>query len=217
MPPRTRFRGPGRPPANEARDRVGDIVDAARARFADDGFGGASLSAIAADAGLSLAALYHYFPDKNTLFERVYLDTLELGWEPWIRELEELDPAMDLAGKLRSTHSPAADPDEVKAAFFTPAQVHARRVPELRHLLVDRDAYRHRAFKLLIGSLAEEGRIRNAHTTEEAVNLLEVIHSGWVFESAFHPERVKQHFASLLAIVEGLTVDGGELPKQGAR
>jgi AcrR family transcriptional regulator len=207
MPPRTRFRGPGRPPANEARDRVGDIVAAARVRFADDGFGGAALSTIAADAGLSLSALYHYFPDKNALFERVYLDTLELGWDPWIRELEELDPAMDLAAKLRTTHNPATDPDEVQAAFFTPAQVHARRVPELRHLLDHRDTYRRRSFELLVGSLADEGRIRNADTTEEAIDMLEILHSGWIFESAFHPERVQQHFASFLAVAEGLTVD----------
>jgi hypothetical protein len=43
--------------------------------------------------------------------------------------------------------------------------------------------------------------------TEEAIDMLEVLHSGWAFESAFHPERVQQHFASLLAIAEGLTVD----------
>jgi hypothetical protein len=99
------------------------------------------------------------------------------------------------------------DPDEVQAAFFTPAQVHARRVPELRHLLDHRDTYRRRSFELLIGSLADEGRIRNAKTTEEAISMLEILHSGWIFESAFHPERVQQHFASFLAVAEGLTVD----------
>lgn len=40
-------------------------------RFTEDGYYGATLSAIAQDADLTLAALYHYFPDKPTLFEKV--------------------------------------------------------------------------------------------------------------------------------------------------
>jgi AcrR family transcriptional regulator len=177
-------------------------------RFADDGFNGAALSAIASDAGLSLAALYHYFPNKNALFERVYIETLESGWNPWIEQLEALDPSLGLAAKLRAVGSPGDGLDESIGAFFTPAHIYARRVPELRHLLEERTRYRLRAFRLLVGSLAEEGRIRGARSTGEGVRMLEVLHSGWAFETSIEPTHAEEFFASVLLIADAISIDG---------
>lgn len=44
------------------------ILAAARARFLSDGVDGASLRAIAADAGTSIGMVYYYFPTKDELF-----------------------------------------------------------------------------------------------------------------------------------------------------
>lgn len=44
------------------------ILDAARTRFADHGFDGASLRAIASAAGVDPALIRHFFGDKETLF-----------------------------------------------------------------------------------------------------------------------------------------------------
>ena len=52
------------------------LLAAARARFLQDGVDGASLRAIARDAGSNLGMLYYYFPSKDDLFlavvEEVY-------------------------------------------------------------------------------------------------------------------------------------------------
>lgn len=52
------------------------LLSAARARFLADGVDGASLRAIARDAGSNLGMLYYYFPSKDDLFlavvEEVY-------------------------------------------------------------------------------------------------------------------------------------------------
>ena len=52
------------------------LLTAARARFLKDGVDGASLRAIARDAGSNLGMLYYYFPSKDDLFfavvEEVY-------------------------------------------------------------------------------------------------------------------------------------------------
>jgi AcrR family transcriptional regulator len=200
-----RGRKPGRPPAKESRDRVAEIVAAARVRFVDDGFNGAALSAIAADADISLAALYHYFPNKVALFERVYSDTLSAGWEPWLAKIEELDPSMAIGDKLRAVGNPGLDArDDAVVAFFTPAQIYARRVPELRHLLDQRAAFRRSAFEHLVGSVAEEGRVRGASGTEEAVAILEILQSGWTFEVAIDPERSQEFFDSMVKIADAL-------------
>jgi AcrR family transcriptional regulator len=75
----TRPRGRGRPRAADdlpdARER---LLVAARARFASDGFDGASLRAIAADAGVDASLVRHYFGDKNGLL----VATMQLPVDP---------------------------------------------------------------------------------------------------------------------------------------
>lgn len=56
----------GRRPGNQDTRRV--ILQAARAAFAAKGFAGASVRAIAADAGVDAALVHHYFSTKRELF-----------------------------------------------------------------------------------------------------------------------------------------------------
>jgi AcrR family transcriptional regulator len=56
----------GRRPGNQ--DTRGQIITAARRAFATKGFGGASMRAIAADAGVDAALIHHYFDSKQQLF-----------------------------------------------------------------------------------------------------------------------------------------------------
>jgi AcrR family transcriptional regulator len=66
MPPRQRTR---RPPREETRRA---IVDAAARAFARRGFHGASVEAVAAEAGLSTGAVYSNFGSKEELFLTLY-------------------------------------------------------------------------------------------------------------------------------------------------
>lgn len=53
-------------------DRRGQILDAAFEEFSTKGFKGATIKSIAGAAGLqSPALIYHYFPDKEALFDAV--------------------------------------------------------------------------------------------------------------------------------------------------
>ena len=60
-------RGRGRPPAGSARDTREQITAAARQLFADGGYDGTSLRAIAAEAGVDPSLISHYFGDKSGL------------------------------------------------------------------------------------------------------------------------------------------------------
>ena len=51
--------------------KFGQVLDGARTVFLRDGFEGASVDAIAREAGVSKATLYSYFPDKRLLFLEV--------------------------------------------------------------------------------------------------------------------------------------------------
>lgn len=61
-------RGRGRPPADRESDARGAILAAARAAFAERGFDGATIRAIAGRAGVDPALVHHYFGTKQGLF-----------------------------------------------------------------------------------------------------------------------------------------------------
>lgn len=76
VPPQQRGRGrPRTVDGPGARDR---LLEAARGRFASDGFDRASLRAIAADAGVDASLIRHYFGDKTGLL----VATMQLPVDP---------------------------------------------------------------------------------------------------------------------------------------
>jgi AcrR family transcriptional regulator len=51
-------------------EREGRILDAALRVFSLTGYSGATMDAVAAEAGLTKPTLYQYFPSKESLFRR---------------------------------------------------------------------------------------------------------------------------------------------------
>lgn len=64
----------GRPSAQQARDTRREILDAALDLFAEHGFHGTSMRALATAVGVRESALYHYFPSKTALLSGVVGD-----------------------------------------------------------------------------------------------------------------------------------------------
>ncbi|RJG09494.1 TetR/AcrR family transcriptional regulator [Massilia cavernae] len=81
------------------RDKLeADILAEAVRVFAECGYEGTSIAAIADNAGLSKQNLMYYFPTKQALYERV------LDWvlDEWLERMEKLaDPGRDPAEVLR--------------------------------------------------------------------------------------------------------------------
>lgn len=61
------------PPAKQER-----VLDAALAEFADQGYQGASLNRLVAQAGIAKGSLYQYFPNKEGVFYYVFRYALKL-------------------------------------------------------------------------------------------------------------------------------------------
>ncbi len=73
------------------------VLHAARERFLIDGVDGASLRAIAADAGTSIGMIYYYFPTKDDLF----LAVVEEMYSGLMADLERaLDPQLPVPERL---------------------------------------------------------------------------------------------------------------------
>lgn len=83
----------------DAREREQQIVDAAAAFFARRGLD-AQMRELAAEIGVAHTLLYHYFPSKRLLIERVYEQVIAGRWEPRWEKL--LDGALPVPDKLHA-------------------------------------------------------------------------------------------------------------------
>jgi AcrR family transcriptional regulator len=90
-----------RPLRADARRNYERIVDAARKVFADQG-GGASMEAIAKQAGVGVGTLYRHFPKRIDVVEAVYRDDVDVLVGVANRGLAELDPWPALEAWLRA-------------------------------------------------------------------------------------------------------------------
>lgn len=107
MPPRQRVR---RPPREQTRR---EILDAAARAFAQRGLHGASVEAVAAEAGLSTGAVYSNFASKEDLFLTLYEERIA-----------------SRARDLRAAVGEAGDPGEALAAAAADATRTIRSSPE---------------------------------------------------------------------------------------
>lgn len=85
----------GRRPGNA--DTRGEIVEAAQRVFAAKGYDGASLRAVAREAGVDPALVHHYFDGKASLF----VDAMALPFDP--RQVAAHAPPLDDSGALGAT------------------------------------------------------------------------------------------------------------------
>ncbi len=107
-------RSRGRPSADQAIDTRQAILDAARTQFAAKGFAGASLRAIAQDAGVDASLISHYFGDKS----RLLVATMQLPVDPVEKIRSVVEGGRDgMAERLLRTFLEAWDPH--RDAFST--------------------------------------------------------------------------------------------------
>jgi len=83
------------------------VLRSARATFASQGYAGASMRRIAADAGLTAMALYTYAPSKSELFRLVYEDGIARIYASFAEVVagkaslvEEVGALLDRGGEL---------------------------------------------------------------------------------------------------------------------
>jgi AcrR family transcriptional regulator len=97
----TRRRGPGRPRKADTGDTKRTLRQAALRLFAQRGYAGTSIRAIAREVGLSESVLYAHFDSKQAIFDAVLA---ELGPRSSVDGVERIDPdlvATDPARYLR--------------------------------------------------------------------------------------------------------------------
>ena len=109
-----------RKPRGQGASRRGEILDAAKRLFLTDGFERATIRKIAAAVGVSSAALYLYFPDKDAILRAI----AESTFEALLVRLEEAErhPGSHLDRLRAGLHAYIAfgleHPDEYRLTFL---------------------------------------------------------------------------------------------------
>ncbi|MBI2706274.1 MAG: TetR/AcrR family transcriptional regulator [Actinobacteria bacterium] len=67
----------GRPADQDSQETRATILATAQRLFGEAGFKGVSMERLARDAGLTVRALYHYFPSKRALFKAATAEALQ--------------------------------------------------------------------------------------------------------------------------------------------
>ena len=158
--PRKRSHG-GRPSLEDAELLHGRILDAAAELFTRNGYGGTSIEAIAAHAGIGKLTLYRRFADKDVLFQAVALRMAEQSRAALGKIAEsEGDPAEMLTAIGRHLLGVVLSPQSI--AFHRILFAEAARLPELCARIIPDDAVElPDSTRSLFRRLAERGLIRS--------------------------------------------------------
>ena len=184
-------------------ERERQIVNGAIRFFSDRGLDG-QLRDLAKNIGVTHALLYHYFPTKQALIDRVYVEMFEGLWKPeWERILD--DPKLDAQSKFIRFYC-----DYTKAIF-------AREFVRILifsglsdHYIPDRffELLRNRLFPRLIRETRRHcGVVSRAKPNSRELELLMGLHGGIfyiglrrsVYEQAVHGAEASEHDETYIA------------------
>jgi AcrR family transcriptional regulator len=174
-----------------AREREQQIIDGAADFFSRRGLD-AQMRDLAAEIGIAHTLLYHYFPSKRLLIERVYEQTIAGRWDTrWETLLD--DPRTPVVDKLHAFYR------EYLAAILTPEWLRILVHSGLSDGLIP-DRYfalvREKLFpRLLREARRGAGSRSRAKATPREEALLMSFHGGLVYHLGIWPLVYRQHFA----------------------
>ncbi|HUS42297.1 MAG TPA: TetR/AcrR family transcriptional regulator [Ilumatobacteraceae bacterium] len=153
----------GRPPDSDSADTRQRILEIARGAFAFGGYDGSTNRELAAKAGITSGALYHYFGSKLDLYLAVHEDVQQRVYGQFNAAAEsadgflgKFDAVLDVAHELNR-----ADP--TFAAFLGAVRTDMRRHPEIATALATHAQRRHGFFVRLVDAGIDSGEIERSN------------------------------------------------------
>jgi AcrR family transcriptional regulator len=178
-------------------EREKQILSSAIEFFSEHGLDG-QMRVLAQNIGITHALLYHYFPTKQALLERVYYELFEGRWKPeWAQLLD--DPNLDVEEKLTSFYC------DYQATILTRDFVRIFIFSGLSdHYITDRffALLRERLFPRVVRETRKyRGVTSRAKPTARELELLMGLHGGifytgvrrWIYGQAVHSEEATEY------------------------
>lgn len=175
----------------DARERERQIVEGATEFFARRGLD-AQMRELAAELGIAHTLLYHYFPTKRSLIERVYEDAIAGRWDPkWEVLLDDASIAVE--DKLQAFYR------EYLPAILTPEWLRTLVHSGLSDGLIPTRYFalvREKLFPRLIReSRRHAGSRSKAKATPREEAALMGLHGGLIYQLGIWPLIYQQHFS----------------------
>jgi AcrR family transcriptional regulator len=202
----------GRPAAVESGETRARILRAAREAFAAGGYRRASNQAIAAAAGVTPNALYHYFASKADLFAAAHEASLAVLLEAYraavagaSEPVEQLCALVEANATLNRAHPGLAE-------FLAIAPLEARRHPELAARLGARGDEISRLLRELFAAGVGSGRLDPALDIEAAVAFLTAASFGlaWIHGVLPSPEAHEAALRAFQSLLRGRLLSRGD-------
>lgn len=175
----------------DARERERQIIEGAVEFFARRGLD-AQMRELAAELGIAHTLLYHYFPTKRQLIERVYEETIAGRWDPQWEALLD-DPAIGAEDKLHAFYR------EYLPAILTPEWLRTLVHSGLSDGLIPTRYFalvREKLFPRLIReSRRHAGNRSRAKATPREEAALMGLHGGLIYQLGIWPLIYQQHFS----------------------
>ena len=175
----------------DAREREQQIIAGATEFFARRGLD-AQMRELAAELGIAHTLLYHYFPTKRQLIERVYEETIAGRWNARWESLLD-DPALPVADKLHAFYR------EYLKAILTPEWLRILVHSGLSDGLIPNRYFamvREKLFpRLLREARRSAGNRSRAKATPREEALLMSLHGGLIYHLGIWPLVYQQHYA----------------------
>jgi AcrR family transcriptional regulator len=193
----------GRPVAALGAETRARILRAARERFAAGGYRRTSNQAIAAAAGVTPTALYHYFASKAELFAAAHETALAVLLEAYREAASRSDDPIEQLCALIEANVGLNRAHPGLAEFLALAPLEAQRHPELAARLAARGDEVGALLREILAAGVASGRLPAALPLDAAVTLLTAASFGlaWihgVLPSAEAHEAALRAFQSLL-------------------
>lgn len=135
----------GRPADRDSSDTRRAIIDSARVLFAERGYGAVTNKDVAAAAGVTPAALYHYVESKLDLYVKVHRDIQRKVYGRFVEAVQCADGFVGQFDAVLEAAHELNDQDPSLAMFIGTVRVDMRRFPEIEEQLataaVDRDQF----------------------------------------------------------------------------
>lgn len=152
----------GRPPSSSSAETRGRIIDVARRCFADHGYKVTTNRMLATEAGLTPAAMYHYFDSKLDIYKAVLDDVQERVYHRFAAAERGSDTFI---GKIEAVYEVAHElnrDDATLARFLGSSRIDRLRNPELASELGARDTRGAGFFEGIVDRGIETGEIARA-------------------------------------------------------
>lgn len=169
----------GRPFQSDAVETRTRILREARLAFTTRGYDNTTNREISAGAGITAAAIYHYFPSKVDLFVAVYDDVQAKVYDAFDVAVAEHDTFLKKFDAIFDTMLELGDEDPMLASFVVGVVTEAEHHPDLREALKQVSPRNQSFLASLCLQAQQRGELPEALPVQTAVDVIAGVIGGF--------------------------------------